>query len=174
MNSLFCIIGMLLVSITNTSAQQLPVDQEQILVPITPTSHAAIGGAFGSSWETDLTITNGGDASVTVFGFPSGTCTFLCPPNQPSPPISPHATVFGFSDRCSASAGRIFITDRKTAEDLFFTLRSHDTSRDDRAWGSIVPVIRTRDRFSRPFSIVDVPIGTRFRQLLRLYAMNAA
>jgi hypothetical protein len=37
-----------------------------------------------------------------------------------------------------------------------------------------VPVVRTRDRFSHPFSIVDVPVSSGLRSLLRLYSMNAA
>jgi hypothetical protein len=172
MKTLACIFVGVLVT-TSIPAQQLPLNQEQILVPIAPTGRAAVPGAFGSSWETDLTIANGGDAPVTVFGLPTPICPVLCPAAPPDP-IPPKATIFASTERCSAAAGLILIADRSTADDLFFTLRSHDTSRDDRAWGSIVPVVRTRDRFSRPFSIVDVPIDGRFRPLLRLYATNGA
>jgi hypothetical protein len=167
------ILGVLFVTVTSTYAQQLPVEQEQILVPITPTPHTGIPGAFGSSWATDLAITNGGDAPVTVFGLPLPICPVLCMVVPPTP-LPAKATIAAFSEPCSAAAGRILIADRSTADDLFFTLRSHDTSRDDRAWGSIIPVVRSRDRFSRSFSIVDVPIDTRFRPLLRLYSMNGA
>jgi hypothetical protein len=173
MMRLLGILGILFVSVTYTSAQQLPVDQEQILVPITPTPHTGIPGAFGSSWETDLAITNGSGAPVTLFGLTLPICPVQCMVTPP-PPVPARATIFAFSERCSAAAGRILIADRSTADELFFTLRSHDTSRDDRAWGSIVPVARSRDRFSRSFSIVDVPISTRFRPLLRLYSMNGA
>lgn len=163
-----------MVTVMTAHAQQLPPDRELILVPIAPTLHTGVPGAFGSSWETDLAITNGGDVPVTVFGLPSPICPILCPSPIPPSPIPPKATIFAFSDRCSTAAGVLLIADRTFSDDLFFTLRSHDTSRDDRSWGSIVPVVRTRDRFSRPFSIVDVPIDSRFRTLLRLYAINGA
>ncbi len=171
MKRVACIVGLLLLIVAKTQAQQLPVDQEQLLVPIAPDR---IRGAFGSSWDTDLAIANATDTPITVWGYQPSSCNILCS-NVPEP-VPPRSTIFtGFiGARCPPAVGLILITDRTSAENLFFTLRSRDTSRDVRAWGSIVPVLRARDRFSRPFSIVDVPVITGFRSLLRLYAMNAA
>ncbi len=168
--TLECILGLLILITTTAQAQQLPADQEQLLVPIAPDR---ILGAFGSTWDTSLAIANVSDVPVTVWVYPPF-CNILC--SSIPEPIPARATMFigTVSNRCTPAVGQIFISDRTSAENLFFTLRSRDTSRDAKAWGSIVPVVRTRDRFSRPFSIVDVPVSSGLRSLLRLYSMNAA
>ena len=166
----FRILVALLALAATAFAQQLPTDQERLLIPVVP---GALAGAFGSSWETELAIANSADIPIRVFGYETTCNSFIQCSTVPGP-IPPHTTgfIFGGVGNCSPASGHIFITDRATADNLFVTLRSRDVSRDNRAWGSIVPVVRTRDRFSRPFSIVDVPVGTPFRALLRLYAMN--
>jgi hypothetical protein len=129
-------------------------------------------GAFGSIWVTELAIANTADVPITVFGF-STPCGFEC--TTVPAPIPPRTTIFtGEIDNCVPSHAHILITDRTSADNIFLTLRTHDRSRDDKAWGSIVPVLRERDRFTTAFSIVNVPVGPRFRALLRLYAMNAS
>ena len=167
MKYLAWILASSLVLVGRAQAQQLPPDQEQLLLPIAP-DHTF--GAFGSLWETDLAIANGAGAPITVFGLEQF-CPVQC--STTPGPIPAHTTIFAPPvDNCFPAGPHILITDATTAGSLFFTLRSRDTSRDDRAWGSIVPVVRARDRFTSSFSIVDVPVGPQFRALLRLYAMT--
>jgi hypothetical protein len=48
-------------------------------------------------------------------------------------------------------------------------LRSRDTSRDEEAWGAIVPVVGSDRLHSDSFSITDVPVSDGFRATLRIY-----
>lgn len=167
-SALFFVASLLFV--LGANGQQLPSDQEQLLLPVPPDR---VMGALGSVWDTSLTIANTADMPITVWGYQPSICNILC--STVPDPIPARTTIFTgiISDRCTPAVGRILVADRSMADNLFMTLRSRDTSRDALAWGSIVPVVRTRDRFTRPFSIVDVPVSARFRALLRLYAVGS-
>lgn len=140
--------------------------QEKILIPITP---APAFGAHGSIWENDLVITNMGDTPVTVFGYSPINCP-VEPCSTIPQPIPPRTTIFtgSGSEGCGVE-GLLLTTDPSSAEKLAFTLRSRDRSRDERSWGAVVPVVRSSAWFSTPFSIVDVPLTSRFRATLRIY-----
>lgn len=142
-------------------AQAQPIDREEFLVPLSP---GAVHGALGSIWVTDLAIANAGDEPVTVWGF-MPTCVTLC--NSTPPPIPARKTVF-LTTQLSCGNGALLSTDKLRADSLFFTLRSRDVTRESQRWGAIVPVVGSQDQFSGRFSIVDVPLGTRFRSHLRL------
>lgn len=146
--------------------------QQTILLPVAPD---LVGGGFGSVWETQLAITNTGQRPVTVFGYAPSRCPFD-PCNSTPPPIPPQATIFTgiISERCIGLAGRLLTVNDADAGQLAFTLRTHDTSRDEKSWGTVVPVVKRSSLYADRFSIVDVPVDPRFRATLRIYDADAS
>lgn len=70
--------------------------------------------------------------------------------------------------------GTLGIVERGRADDVAFTLRSRDTSRQYETWGTVVSVVREADLYARRFSLVDIPADPQFRALLRIYDVNPA
>jgi len=144
---------------------QVPTDYEQFLIPIVP---SRIPGAFGSEWVTELAVTNVSDTPVYVTRNPSVIPGLFAP-------LPPRATeVLVALDASEAVIGTLGIVERGRADDVAFTLRSRDTSRQFETWGTVVPVVRQADLYARRFSLVDIPADPQFRALLRIYDVNPA
>ena len=58
--------------------------------------------------------------------------------------------------------------------DLAVTLRSQDVSRQNQTWGTVVPVVTSSSLFAAGFALLDIPVDSQFRTLLRVYSFNAA
>lgn len=144
---------------------QVPTDYERFLIPIVP---SRIPGAFGSEWVTELAVTNLSDTPVYVTRNPNIIPGLFAP-------LPARATeVLVALDRSDAVIGTLGIVERGRANDVAFTLRSRDTSRQFETWGTAVPVVREADLYARRFSLVDIPADPQFRALLRIYDVNPA
>jgi hypothetical protein len=147
--------------------QSLPPDAQRILLPIRP---LYVGGVFGSAWYTEAGLANLSDTLVPVYGIPP--CTLEGCPQGPVQ-IAGHSTGWtGFIGGQCSSQGMLLVIDRARANDVAFTERTHDTSRDAKAWGAMIPVIRDDQMPSLRFSLVDVPMDPRFRVMLRIYDID--
>jgi hypothetical protein len=144
----------------------IPAGAQRILLPIRPLN---VGGAFGSAWYTEVGFSNLSDSPLPVYGIPSCT-TEGCPQTLA---LAPHSTGWAglIGGQCS-SQGMLLAVDRNRASDIALTERTHDTSRDARAWGVIVPVVRDDQMPPLRFSLVDVPMDPRFRVMLRVYDID--
>lgn len=136
---------------------------QTVLLPLAPD---VLLGAHGSEWVTELAITNRGPIAAQVEGYGPPECgPVLC---GPEPPIPPNTTIYtGIIEGCTL--GRLLTVDSIELDQLSFSLRSRDTSRDARAWGAMIPVVRESSFFDRPFSITNVPHSPLFRSMLRVY-----
>ncbi len=102
-------------------------------------------GAFGSQWVTELTARNEND-------FRAHTTRLVRDKNFPS--------------------GYLFFVSRQGAPKDFFSILVRDLSHQAEALGTEVPVVREKDFFDRPFTILNVPADARYRVALRLYRID--
>ena len=154
-----------------TTALMLPSaasaqEYDALLIPLAP---QRITGAFGSEWVTDLAVTNHSDTPIQV----TRDAPDFCQPCL-APPLPPHATAFVRNPSVSTSVrGMLLFVEKGRLQDVDVTLRSRDVSRQHETWGTGIPVVGPHDLFGRIFGLVDVPMESQFRAMLRIYDVNA-
>jgi hypothetical protein len=126
-----------------------------------------VPGAFGSLWETKLTLANNSSTPLVVEGAGPDTCPF---PDCAPGPIDPHSSIIP-TVRCAAGP-RVLYVEASRLPDLAATLRTHDVSKDAETWGTVVPVVSEESFRSKTFSLVDVPLVAGFRSTLRIYDVD--
>ena len=172
MRDLARFVALICVAAFAMSAMGQSVDQyDRLLLPLTT---GQVPGAFGSTWDTDVALTNLSDTPLTVLGFQQrGGCPILC---GPLPPIPARATIFPdvIAPACPEVRGVLLWVERGRVGDLDVALRTHDLSRQNQTWGTTIPVISVDELFARRFGLVDVPMDPQFRSTLRIYDFNAA
>jgi len=165
------IVRLVVVTVITLSAsvgygQETP---QRVLIPVQTTE--PIPGVNGSSWTTDLWVSNGGASIVNVFGV-AWDC--LLPECGLSPaPVDPgrsfQPVLLGEE---GALHGQILYVGPEGADRLGFGLRFRDLSRQAETWGTEIPVPRETAFHSSAFSLVDVPVTEGFRQTLRVYEID--
>jgi len=143
---------------------------EKILIPVVV--NESLPGAFGSSWTTDLWVQNRGPEPLEVAGI-AWTC-FL--PECVSPPaLTPGLT---FRPKVLAAPdglqGTFVHPVAGFADRLSFGLRFRDISRQSQTWGTELPAVRERSFRSDKVSLIDIPLTAGFRQVLRIYELDAS
>ena len=141
---------------------------EKILLPVVV--EEPLAGAFGSSWVTDIRVLNGGPGTVAVFGI-TPTCYFEC--NDPAilnPGVTFRPKIF-FAD--GGLQGVFLHAPVGFASQLSFGLRFRDLSRQSQTWGTELPAVREAMFRADKVSLIDVPLTSGFRQVLRVYELDA-
>jgi hypothetical protein len=145
------------------------IQYEKILVPFF-LGHP-LPGKFGSLWATEAWITNNAAQPVDIQAYDYG--CFLpegCFPIPPTPPgISFRPQLFGFA---SALRGLFFFVDRRFASEVSIALRIRDLSRASMTWGTEVPVVREAEFRTGKLTLLDIPTGGEYRQVLRIYNLD--
>ena len=111
-------------------------------------------GALGSQWVTENFI-----SWTTFFRDPLPCCASVIAGN--SPQLLNNANPWGI----------VLYAIRGTADSLHLASRIRDTSRQAETAGTEVPVVRERDFRSR-LSFINVPVNSRYRVMLRLWAIG--
>jgi hypothetical protein len=139
----------------------------RFLVPFVDTP--ARPGAYGSQWEAQTWIHNR-NPTHGVGLVPTAACLSLC-------------TVFGGLDPSQTSPTPLWTqyangwpallvqVDAQYADDLTVSSRIRDRSRDDQSAGVRIPVVREEEMFAGLLELVNVPLDSRFRVRLRIYAL---
>src|SRR5713101_5131166 len=151
-------------AVSNLEAQG-PV-YERILLPIALAR--PVPGAFGSLWSTEVKAhASGGPVRFRQF-----TQCFAC---LPIFDIAPDTTVdLPAVGRVQGQPlGTIIYLDRATAANVQLNLRVTDLSRQALTWGTELPIVRERDFFTTPLTLINVPTDSRFRQALRIYDVDS-
>ncbi len=166
----------ILVSMPPLGAADLPksasdIQYDKILVPFL--LGQPLPGKFGSLWATEAWITSSAAQAVDIQSYDYG--CFLpegCFPIPPTPPgISFQPRLFGLR---SELRGLFLFVDRRFASDVSIALRLRDLSRASMTWGTEVPVVREGDFRTGKLTLLDIPTGSRFRQVLRIYSLAEA
>ena len=152
---------------------QSSIDYKRFLVPVATAS--AVAGAYGSIWETRLSVTNSTDHPVSIVGYapsPSGCGIATCPPLEPVAPTPPGTSFVPFRLTVYASPAQFFGVDRNNAGQVHFQLHVHDLSREADDWGTQIPVVEETEFTSSELELLSVPADARFRSLLRIYSLK--
>ena len=150
----------------DATAAPFAFNYERVLIPVA-VSGAPLRGAYGSVWISELWATNKGTHRVELFaGHP--TCTADCA-GKPFPGIEPGQSLKIAVPADDVNAGYQLWLQKGGAEDVTFSLRVRDTSRFDDNHGTEIPVARA-DELEQNATLVNVPIDSRARTTLRVYA----
>lgn len=125
---------------------------EKVLIPVV--FHGP--GAFGSNWVTELSLVNTNSSLMEPWR-PIGGQTSIA-----SKPL-----LFGSED---APNGLFLIVPRQMTPSLTFHAAVRDTSRSDSEWATQIPVVHEAQFSSYPVELLDIPIDSRFRTMLRIYS----
>ena len=145
------------------------VAQEPVQVALVPVfTFDPIPGANGSSWVTDLWVSNSGSTSATVDGL-FWDC-FI--PQCGALGVEPGVTLKTEPRGVDNLQGRLLYLDTATAGNVDFSLRFRDLSRQATTAGTELSVPRENAFHAEKFSLVDVPVVEGFRQTLRIYELD--
>lgn len=137
-----------------------------VLVPVF--TFDPIPGVNGSSWVTDLWVSNSGGTTATVDGL-FWDC-FL--PQCGAAPVEPGVTFHTGLRAIGGLQGGLLYLDPATSGNVGFSLRFRDLSRQATTAGTELPLPRESAFRSGKFSLVDVPVTDGFRQTLRIYELD--
>lgn len=147
-------------------AQDVPPLQKMLL-PVVATERP---GAHGSVWRHELSISNPTEDEIIVDGIDPHCGIAPCA----YPAVPPGSTIFPQLVGPFGSIPAVFLNvEESRIRDLAVQLRIRDLSRHTTTWGTEVPTILENDAFTSTFQLLDVPLGERFRVLLRVYDFAA-
>jgi hypothetical protein len=133
---------------------------------LVPTVARSTPGAFGSIWVTEFAVVNSNSAKTFV-EYPR-----VCPADcsfRSDIESGAYRDITDVAKTPSAAPGIFLYVPTAAAPLLEFSLRVRNLAVQSRTWGAEVPVVRESEAFTRPFSLLNVPIDARFRHLLRVY-----
>lgn len=130
-----------------------------------------ISGANGSRWQTDFWIRNGGAtaAALAPWECPAGqVCPAVFPLTRTLEPRESIHNLPAFFRPPTANPARLLYVTRNEADAVSTQLRFADVSRSALNGGTELPVVREDDLFSGPLSLLNLPVDSRFRVMLRV------
>lgn len=139
---------------------------DRVLVPVAVPG-APLPGAYGSVWTSELWATNTGDHRVELFA-DVPRCTSNCA-GKGFPAIEPGQSLKIELPRDNMNAAYLVWLQKGGANDVTFSLRIRDISRLDDNHGTEIPLPRMHE-FEEHAALVNVPIESRARTALRVYA----
>jgi hypothetical protein len=137
------------------------VEYEKVLFPVVA---SRLPGAFGSLWETEVAVLNRSATPVRLAG------RYACYGCRTAQSLLPDMTYSLLPDQ-SVTGSFVFV-ERGRADDVEFTSRIRDISREESSWGASVPVAREHDFSTKGITLLDVPTDPRYRLTLRIYALH--
>lgn len=142
---------------------------ERVLLPIfTP----PVAGANGSDFRSVLRVMNASDRPLSTYGL-VGPCMFLCP----TPPMMEFTLEsgdeVGEGDLVpTGKPGGFLYVPRSRSGDIVMQLRAFDISREATNFGTEIPVVRDDEILQTPITLLGIPTDPRFRNTLRIYAVD--
>jgi hypothetical protein len=136
---------------------------DRVLLPVMVT-HAP--GAMGSMWSTEFLVHNPNTFFVEI-GVPLP-CKTLCvlPLMQPK-------TTYKLVAAEPADAPGLVLSVQQPSENLSFYTRVYDETRQGDTYGTELPAVREQEFRGQALQLLDLPTATRFRVMLRVYAIDA-
>lgn len=146
---------------------------DRVLLPI---GLVHLNGAYGSVWETELTIHNSGNEDVQI-ATPADRCSITCP-------FSPLFISRGRSLIISNPSNvvllgspngvivRAITRDIQNPPNVQWNFRVRDLSRQSLTWGTELPVVMASQFTSQPIDLLNLPTDSRFRFTVRVYALD--
>ncbi len=165
MKSQFRMIRLVVLVVGFAAASSLEAQTyERVLVPI---AIASVPGAFGSVWTSQLWLYNSDAEGHHI------DTRLICAIECPSLTLSSLESIeLPFIARPGNAPGLLMFV-QQPADRIRFNLRVQDLSRQSQTWGTEVPVIRERDLFTDRTQLLNVPLTSQFRDMLRVYDPDA-
>jgi hypothetical protein len=107
-----------------------------------------------------------------IFPIDNG-CQFPSCPETPVVPAESRHEPLLFQPDVGNPPGILMYAKREFVEQVSFSLRIQDLSRQALTWGTEIPVVRESELFTSTLQLFDVPTDDRFRQALRVYDPDA-
>jgi hypothetical protein len=137
---------------------------ERILFPILVNT----AGAHGSQWVSEAAIANQAHWSIKAHNDVLPLECVDCPLGRLFAPDSYVAVTGDGYPR-----GVALLVPRAESDNLAFSLRVRDTSREAEGYGTQVPVVREKDMFRGvELTLLDIPVDPGYRTRLRVYAFD--
>lgn len=169
MSRKFLIVLVFVLVLSPTSGIAQPQANTPVLIPV----FFAGPGAFGSSWNTQLTVLNNSDKPLTSIPY-----VFECPiPEGCLSPIPAHASVAftAGAPNCPAcfqfSTGFFYSVRSDELSQAVLSLRIFDRSQTTADYGTEVPVVSAAAFHETELQFLDVPADPNFRSTLRIYSL---
>lgn len=151
-----------------TAAYGQIASQEKLLLPVVLS--APVRGAYGSVFNTQLTILNSSRTTVSVRGFGPSQCAIdLCNSNSLDPNETRTFTPF----MQAGTVGRFLYVDRNFSNAVRVQLRAFDSSHATDTFGTEIPIVRESEALQGPTELLSIPTDRNFRNLVRIYGFDS-
>jgi hypothetical protein len=127
-------------------------------------------GGYGSMWATHIAIFNGTGREISSPQdiYILGACGFPPCREVRIPPGSVHEPSI-YRTTPGKPPGTLLWVRSDIAQNVIFSVRIQDLSRQALTWGTEIPVVRQQDLHRRTLYLFGIPLDPRFRQSLRVY-----
>jgi IPT/TIG domain-containing protein len=142
---------------------------DAVLLPIfSPPVH----GAFGSEFRTIVRTTNKSTSDVLHLYLGAISCDGPAPVGGAGDPLTfqPDGTTYSLPASCSRWPAGIVYVPKTQATALSMNLRVLDVTRQATSQGTEIPIVRPERMTTNPIVLIGIPIDSRFRNTLRIYA----
>jgi len=133
---------------------------------LAPTVARSTPGAFGSVWITEFAVLNG-NALAAAMEY-ARACPSQCSDQVQIDPGA-YRDINDVLNSASGAPGVLVYVPSTSARLMEFSLRVRNLAVQALTFGAEVPVVREENAFTRAFSLLNVPLDTRFRHTLRVY-----
>lgn len=137
---------------------------------LVPLGTGQVPGANGSLWSTELTVFNRAAHPAVLTG--GVFHPFILDPPPVTPVVEPGETesveVYAVN-----SDGAFLWVARPLADNVHFSLRVRDVSKNAQSWGTAIPLVPHED-FHDMVRLIDIPTDSRYRATLRIYHWAAS
>jgi hypothetical protein len=145
---------------------------EPVLVPL---YIPLVSGAFGSQFATSLSVWGTTATTVPVFGLGYPCCITTCI-------LCANPKIFEITLRRDiapkinfgtyGSPGLLVWMPKGGFDQMAASLRVRDLSRASSDWGTALPLVPQREFRDGPLALLDVPMRSGFRDMLRVYSLD--
>lgn len=144
-----------------------PRGDTKILLPLVV--EESISGAYGSKWITRIAVLNHGPRPVVLDNYIVFECLILCDSFRLTPPGITFYPKFRVDNTSYEVEGYFLHTTREDLPWVDVKIHVQDISRQSLTWGTEIPAVPETEAFTAELPLIDIPIGPRFRSLLRVY-----
>jgi hypothetical protein len=140
---------------------------DQIIIPI---AYQPIEANYGTRWASEISVFNDSDDTVPIDPELCNFIGFWSDCSQGARRVSPHSSmrIEPWSNQANYPE-LILRPPADHVDNLHFTVRLRETSRDPDGPGTEIPVLRSRDFQRKQVWLTSIPTSTRFRSTLRVY-----
>lgn len=166
----FATLALLFAGPVLAAVERDPAGYDRVLIPVL--SEGIQPGAFGTLWLSELVGKNESPTETQAF---TSECAFFCDcvVITCSPQTLSPGTVFNIvPSGVEWNPGHILYVGRSRMGQLPMQLRVRDISRSATSYGTEVPLVWESETTREAIHLLNIPLDSRFRQHLRVYALG--